>query len=415
MKDTAKKEIYKQNLQETSISVVQTDIDSIRTKNITRTAVRLYDGQYLGVGGALGRTDEAELEQKAGASLAQKIPYPFDPLGGNDRSEKTEVNFNSGEEFIGEMRELLSTIRNHQPEFIFSGKLNLSHSDVTLKNDTGADYSYQGATADLGLMIKEKSSPNILDAGVECSGITYDRDAFVTVTNMICNGFKKEVDIYDGEYPVVFLSSDRLYQMMFLRSLHGLLYGSGTSLFSGKIGEKLFGESVTLYQSRSAGDEIYVPFFDFEGTVNQDDRCTLIENGVVKSPFTTRTYAAKFDLPRTGAAGGEYDSVPNIGFPNMVLADTGRTAAEILGGGEAILIVIASGGDFTPDGAFASPVQLGYLYDGKHLLGKIPSANVSSHVYKMFGDDFLGVSTNSVFPNRSDRAVVMKMKVEKSG
>ncbi len=410
-----KRETYRQNVRETSINVMQTRIESIRTKNITRNSLRLYDGEHLGVAGTLGEADEGELLRKAEAALSREIPYPFEPLAGNCRTARVTAEFDGSQAFVEQMRQLLDELRSHQPEFVFSGKFNLATNTAVMENDTGLDYSYEGTTADLDLWIKEKGSANILDAGVEIKGIAYNQDAFVETTDMICDAFKRPVEIDDGEYPVVFLSTDQLYRILLMRSLHGLLFGSGTSLFSGKIGEKLFSDKVTIRQSRSETDQIYLPFFDFEGAVNTDDRYTLIDGGTLVAPFTTRAYAAKFNLPHTGSAAGEYDSVPNLGIPELLFAGTGQTAAEIVGGNKAILVLIASGGDFTPDGAFASPVQLGYLYDGKQLLGRIPQATISSHLYEMFGDGFRGVSTDPVFPIGSDRAVIMNMKVEKSG
>jgi PmbA protein len=409
-----KRETYRQNTQETSISVMQTRIESIRTKNITRTTARAYDGKRLGVAGALGVADEGALMTEAAAALSREIPYPFEPTAGTHRSVEVVANFNGSQSFVDEMRELMDAVRSHQPGFVFAGKLNLTTNSEAMQNDTGLDYSYCGTNAGLELWIKEKGSANIIDTAVEYVGTTYDRDRFLATTNMICDAFRNRVDIDDGEYPVVFLSTDYLYRIMLARSLNGLLFGTGTSLFSGKIGEKLFSDKVTLYQSRSEADHIYTPFFDFEGAVNEGDRYKLIDAGTLVAPYTTRTYAAKFNLPHTGAAAGEYDSVPNLGNPGLVLAGTGQTARQIIGGQKAILVLIASGGDFTPDGAFASPVQLGYLYDGEKLVGRIPEANISSHLYDMFGDDFLGVSTDTVLPIGGDRAVVMKMKVEKS-
>ena len=180
-----KKETFSQTVEETSVSVVQTEVDSIRTKNITRTAVRVYDGKHLGVAGALGTADMADLQEKAIAGLGQEIPYPFDPIAGNDRSERVRANFASDQEFVEEMRQLLSAIRKHQPEFIFSGKLNLTTVGQTLTNDMGLDYAYQGTVAELGLMIKEKKSANIMDAAMGYDGIHYDRESFLATTDQL--------------------------------------------------------------------------------------------------------------------------------------------------------------------------------------------------------------------------------------
>jgi PmbA protein len=215
-----------------------------------------------------------------------------------------------------------------------------------------------------------------------------------------------------GEQLVCFFASDQAYQIKLLEELDGLTFGSGSSLFSGKTGKKLFGESFTVLQSRADADEVYCPFFDIEGSVNQGERVPLIEDGVIRRAYTCRRYARKYELPLTGAAGGEYDAVPDLEPPSLVVRDSGKTIAELLDGRKAILVYFAAGGDFTPDGAFATPVQSAYVYDGERLLGKAPELAVSSHLYRMFGDDFVGVSSDNVFPDTPSQVIVMKMKVD---
>jgi len=78
-----------------------------------------------------------------------------------------------------------------------------------------------------------------------------------------------------------------------------------------------------------------------------------------------------------------------------------------------ILVWIASGGDFTSEGAFATPVQLAYLFDGNNRVGRLPELSVSSHLYDMFGKDFCGVSTDSLTSLAKANLAVMNMNVTK--
>lgn len=60
----------------------------------------------------------------------------------------------------------------------------------------------------------------------------------------------------------------------------------------------------------------------------------------------------------------------------------------------AILVVVSSGGDFTPDGSFAAPVQVSFLFDGERIIGKLPEFTMRSNVYKMLGEDYIGTFEN---------------------
>ena len=152
-----------------------------------------------------------------------------------------------------------------------------------------------------------------------------------------------------------------------------------------------------------------------EGTVSEGYRATLIENGVLKAVMTDKKYADKFGLPLTGSAGGDYDSVPLLNVRGTQIASTGKTIAELLDGRMGILVWIASGGDFTSEDAFATPVQLAYLIDGKNLVGRLPELNLSSHLYDMFGKNFCGVSTDSLTHLCKMNLAVMNIKVTKMG
>lgn len=407
------KERYTQNVSETSLSLVQTAVQAVRTKNITRNAVRIYDGASIGVAGALGSPDIGDLERHAAEGLKRGVPYPFTPASGQSDERHLESTISDPETFVAEIDAVMADLRERHKEFIFSNKANMGTTTVSLENDCGLACRYTGTTVEIVLVIKKAGSPNLIDTFIEYKGPAYSRDKFLAQAQTVCSAYLNQVELDEGDMPVCFFDGEQAYQLKLLQELSGLQYGSGSSIFSGKIGDKLFNEAVTIYQSRSAEDGAHWPHFDFEGTINPGDRYTLVENGVLKAAYTNRNYAAKFSLPLTGCAGGDYDSVPDLAIPRLVVQRSGKTAAELLNGRKALLVFIASGGDFTPDGVFASPVQNGYLFDGMRIIGRVPEVSVSSHLYKMFGEDFIGVSTDSVLPVEPSRVFIANMKVSK--
>ena len=413
-------EHYSHHVQELSLSVVQTRVDSIRKKDILRTGVRVYADGKIGVAGAIGSYDEGELTQKAVAALELGIPYPYELAAGRRETVEPAHYLPEGTAFVDEMQQMLAELEQAQPRFSFSNKINLRTQTVRLASDLGLDLSYRSTSIEVGLIIKDKASSNIIDAFVAYDGWRYDRAEFLRLSNMVCDAYHHQVEIEDGTYPVLFLSADPVYRIKLAESLHGQLYGTGASLFAGKMGQPLFGTGFTAHESRSFRDGIIAPFFDAEGTVSEDHRRPLIQDGVLVALRTDKKNAAKFDLPLTGSAGGDYDSVPGLGNPyaglaNVVIDSTGQTMKELLDGRKGILVWIASGGDFTPAGNFATPVQLAYLFDGERLLGRLPELTVSSHLYDMFGKDLLGVSTDSLTSLAKMDVIAMNMQVTRSG
>ena len=71
------KEKYINRVKEISLNVVQTEVESVRKKDILKTGLRVYDKGYIGIAGGLGRVDEEELERRAIDNLSLKYLTPI--------------------------------------------------------------------------------------------------------------------------------------------------------------------------------------------------------------------------------------------------------------------------------------------------------------------------------------------------
>jgi len=407
------KEKFQQITDQISLSIAQSQVQSVRKKAIKRTAVRLYDDNKIGIHGGFGDVDEKDLVLQAKSNLNLNIPYPCEPTKNTREEKNLDCSFSDNESFISEVESALEELRAKHPKFLFSNKASLTKSSTILTNDADTHLSHIETTFDIGLLVKEKASANIMDAFVSTNGRKYDRREFMRVSDEILSAYHNKMDIKPGNLPVIFFWNDYTYLKKLLEAMNGTLYGGGSSLFKGKMGEKLFNEKVSVAQTKNPEEVTDRPFFDFEGTVNKDYKYDLIKNGVFVTPFTDKKTAEKYNLPLTGSASGEFDSVPDLGFVYLSLARSGETAKELLNGQKGIFVFMASGGDFTPDGHFATPVQLSYLFDGENLVGRLPELNISSHLYDMLGKDFIGVSKDSFIKNEPAYLTIMNMKVEK--
>ena len=251
-----------------------------------------------------------------------------------------------------------------------------------------------------------------MDGFVGFWGRDYDREKGLMEVNKIMDAYQNTVELPNKKkLPVIFRTGDILPLIKFLKDLDGNCYGSKSSLFSGKIKEKIFASKFTLLQNRNKEDTLLTPFFDVEGTVQLDGRAPLVEDGVFLSPFTDKRSAKKYDLPLTGAAEAEYDGIPTIGKPKLTIKDSGKTAKELLEGEVGVFVMVASGGDFTPQGNFGSPVQLAFLFDGEKIMGKLPELKILSNIWDMYGKDFIGVSSDNVGPLNPEKYLIMQMEV----
>lgn len=114
-------------------------------------------------------------------------------------------------------------------------------------------------------------------------------------------------------------------------------------------------------------------------------------------------------MPLTGSASGDYDDVPSLSNIRLSVVPGSKTLKELVNGVPSILVVMASGGDYTASGDFATPVQMSYLTDGERILGRLPEFYISGNLYDIFGDDFIGMSCDKPF--MGERALVVKMNM----
>ncbi len=405
------KEKYIQKVKEISLNVTGGKIDSVRRKNIEKTGIRLYDTNYIGTAGALGNYNEAELEDKAKESLNNKISYEYSVQKDLVKVEDFSVKIIDEANIIGEFEATLNNITEHQEDFNFFGKINVTEYEKKLENTENLSLSYKDSFLDFGIIFKEKSSVNIIDGDISFSGRTYDRDSLLDMVNKVCNGYKNIVSLPEGRvFPVVFDSNNTLPLIKFYQDLHGISFATKSSLLSDKLNKKTFNENFTLLQTNNPMD-VATCFFDAEGVVNENYRIPLIKNGVVLCPYTDKRTANKYNLPLTGSSSSDYDGVPALDYPNFKIVESEKTASELLNGELGILISIASGGDFTPEGNFASPVQLAYLFDGEKIIGRLPELQISSNVFEMFGDNFVGVSKDNINSLSNSKYLIIKMDV----
>ena len=130
------KEGYKITVRETSLNISQSHVDSVRKKEIVKSGCRVYADGCIGIAGTLGEaTDKTWAE--AEANLALKIPYPFLPEKNVQRTRDLREMDMSDEAFIRNAEDLLAELRAQFPDFVFSNKISVSETEVSMHSDAG--------------------------------------------------------------------------------------------------------------------------------------------------------------------------------------------------------------------------------------------------------------------------------------
>lgn len=75
------------------------------------------------------------------------------------------------------------------------------------------------------------------------------------------------------------------------------------------------------------------------------------------------------------------------------------------------MIYFKNTGDFTKKKLLWRSIQVAYLFNGEKFIGKIVEISLKSHIYDMYGKNFIGVAMDGLNGIALDKFVVIDMKV----
>lgn len=401
-------EFLKHTTRSVTLNVTGGKIDSFREKEETTGTVRAYENGCIGVAGCLGEPEEASLTAKAKEALSLGIPYPCKLEGALEQADLREEEILPLPAFIPTMQDFLNRLGDRCPRFAFSNKIDLRYQRCEYHNSLGRRLASAGWKMDINLTIQNRGSGNLFDTYLGWSGNKFDPDAILSQFQEQYDAFYAPADLTPGRYPVLMGSADLFGT--FLQRFIGEVYVSGASILSGKLGQQVFSDKLSLRADMNPDTNPGCCFFDDEGCIAPDLRPTLIEKGVLTGLLTTKKSAELYGLPNLGTAIAAYDSAPNLGFYRFYVDATTAHLRELVPG-KAVYVVVASGGDTTPDGHFATPVQMAYLMEDGKLVGRLPELNVGGNFFDLLGKDYLGAIHHE--PMSSDILCATMMDVTK--
>lgn len=398
------KEFLTKTHQSVTLNVTDGKIDSFREQEETTGTVRVYENGCIGVAGCLGTPDEQALTEKAVEALALGIPYPCKLGGALERECLQEKEILPVSALIPTMQTFLDRLGEACPRFAFSNKISLHYRKTEYRNSQGRHLTSSGRYVDIQLLVQNRGSGNLFDNAFSYQNDRFDANALLAQCKKEYDAFYTPVDLAPGRYPVVMEASDLFGT--FLQHFVAETYVSGASLLSGKLGQKVFSSALTFRNDMNPDTNAGVCFFDAESCTVSDLRPTLIEQGTLTGLLTTKKSAEQFQLPNLGTAAADYDGVPGLGFNRFYAQPTAKDLRTLVPG-KAIYVVLASGGDTTPDGHFATPVQMAYLMENGRLVGRLPELNISGSFFDLLGSDYIGAVYGEPQPQSMLCAVTM--------
>ncbi len=396
-----------------TLNVTDGKVDSFREIDESTKTVRVYENGKIGVAGALGEVSFESLESAAIKKLEDNIPYASTLNKGVKKQIINEKPVFEREKLMRVAKRIAKKVATACPRFLVNGKIKLACNSGSYKNTAETELAFKNSDLSIFFQVKDKDSSNIADvyygANVGRYGKSVEDKIVSDCKTLHDNFFTAPIVLENGKYPMIFESFD-IFGHVF-KDFIAEYYVSGGSLFSGKAGEKVFNEKLSVSIDRNPKTNRTSSFYDGEGEIAKNCRAPIIEKGVLKSILTTKNTAATFGLPVSKTSSGSYDGVPSLGVPGLFVDSTAPDLKTLLGDKKAIWVSISSGGDITTEGVVGMPVMLAFLVENGEIKGRVANFNASGSIFEMLGEDFIGVSKSNLMKACENEIIVCNMQL----
>lgn len=389
------------------VEIEETKIKTFSKDNRTNSSFRVYDGENAGIQFFQGVISDDDGFKAAKANLSLKRPYKFSLETGRRLRDKREAEY-SDKELMDITKETLEYLGKHFPDFTFGGAVSVTDRATSITNTLGLDYTDKDCSLNIYISFKHKDSKDISDGWFSIGQRKFEFKKFTDMADNYLTNFTNTVELPEE---IIIQKQYYGYLSKLNECLNAENMALGTSLLTGRTGQKVFDERFTLTHDVSDKETWFTPFFDSEGVVQEGDRRVYIENGVLISGYADKRTADKYGVPATGSAHFNLTDVPQNGYVNFRIARSDKTVKELLDGRLSIVPIRDYGGGFNDKGEYVTPVQTAMLCDGERFIGKLPEFAIKGNMFDMFGRNFIGVGSDD--PVFNDKQILIKMELNK--
>lgn len=266
-------------------------------------SVRVIQDKKIGVA-STNSFDEDSLKQvvaKAEEIASFQQPDPdFDSLSRPKEYKKVpEEIFEATEKGLAEgVNAVISKAK--EKSLTASGAYAHDVSEYAIANSLGVWAYYSGSSANLStIILGETSSGFAADVARDVKEVDAEKVASIAVNKTLES--KNPEDIEPGEYEVILEPQAVSEMMAFFQwyAPNARIYHEQASPLSGKLGQKVFGENITIIDDPFHPEVFPMPF-DFEGYPKS--KMTIVEKGILKNIAYDSYTAKKYKAENTGHA-----------------------------------------------------------------------------------------------------------------
>jgi len=389
---------------------------SVKNSDIEKKGVRIFKNSKIYSGSFVGEIKDSELLSHTEESAKVGLDYDYEFHKSKEFHHK-DANFDNIDilSLKKDVEKMESELDPFRSEFIFNGTMKLTKLSCDLKNSNGTKLVSETVDYDTWYTFKKIGSPNLMDGYFYANGNKFSLVESFKKFAPFLKMYSTEIDLENGEYPIVLVESDSGWYSKLLESFKADKYFEGSCLYAGKMNQKIFSEKFSLYDVSFDKDKNIHQYFDEEGMLRDEPKLPLIENGVFKNVIADLRQAKKYKTKATGNGRRSYNSAVTSGFNALLFQKGTKTFEEIISKlDKCIVSFMAHGGDFTDKGEFSTPIHLGFLVEKGVIKGRIPQVTMTTSLDKMFNESLIDFSSDSFYPSDANVQMFHKVNILKN-
>lgn len=411
------REKYALRIKDLQIEIKNTRVDSTWNTTQNKTSLRLYKDGKLRLSLLDGPYDEEEIYKNLSDSMELGRSYPVSLQ--RNRQENLISGFQKCDygQLVSILEQIMEKLSVQFSSLRLDGFFRFEYQEISMSNEQTLYLNFEDRLLYGNFRLSDREN---IQQSAEFSLVfrNFEEQSIFSAFAEYFSAYLHPVTLDSGkEYPVLFSTGNPTPLRKLEKDLQPDMFHSGMSLLSGSAGRQIFDEDFTLYASRSPEDskvrshEI-IPFFDSEGSVNPLHRKALIDAGTLLTPYTCKQTAERYELENTGSASVNEQGYPYASPEGFCIKPSDLDLKTLLKGEKGILICDIREDAFDDRGQFLLRANSAFLHDGSHLIGRLPSLRLSSSLFSIFRDGYIGVSSDHLLHSDIERALLVKMHTE---
>ncbi len=391
IKQAEQVEVLSLQNEKTSVEFEANQLKNCSVAETKGSAVRVIRKGLLGFAAS---SDETALDKLAAhalesATYGDKAQFSFPeakPAPIVRTFDKVVADLSIGR--LAEMgREILDLVLTVEPEASCNISLERSIASASIRNQRGLDVAFKTSPLSLGLEIDRIEGDDVLIVYDQFGTTVWEQDYLDFARRLVekLKNARSITRISPGTMPVLFAPSGTLALILPLsQGFNGKEVFKGTSPLTGKIGEKIFDEKLSIVDDGTIDGKFASASYDDEGVPRRKNK--LIEKGVLKGFIYDLKTAAQSGVESTGNASRSLFSPPEPSGSNLIIQPGNTPLKEILAGMDNGIIVedlLGIGQGNIISGAFSNPLALAFKVEKGEIVGRVKDLSIAGNIYEL--------------------------------